>query len=184
MKKRNNFLGFERYFGLLLVQITRCLCLSLRGVCHLNLVYSTYYLQKLSHNIFGIDNHSTKKSNIDIFDERLGSKNTDERLGSKNTDERLGPKNTDERLGPKNTDHTARSQEHRRTARSQEHRRTARSQEHRRTARSQEHRRTARFQEHRRTARFQEHRQTARFQEHRSHDIVSPSLSVNFSILD
>ena len=38
---------------------------------------STYYLQKLSHNIFGIDNYYTSESSIYIFDERLGPKNLD-----------------------------------------------------------------------------------------------------------
>lgn len=38
---------------------------------------STYYLQKLSHDIFGIVNHSDGKSAIYIFDECCGPKNTD-----------------------------------------------------------------------------------------------------------
>lgn len=38
---------------------------------------STYYLQKLSHDIFGIVNHSNGKSAIYIFDECCGPKNTD-----------------------------------------------------------------------------------------------------------
>ena len=38
---------------------------------------STYYLQKLSHDIFGIVNHATGHSAIYIFDERCGPKNTD-----------------------------------------------------------------------------------------------------------
>ena len=36
-----------------------------------------YYLQKLSRNIFGIVDHSTGKSRVYIFDERLGPKNSD-----------------------------------------------------------------------------------------------------------
>ena len=38
---------------------------------------STYYLQKLSHDIFGIVNHSNGKSAIYIFDECCGPTNTD-----------------------------------------------------------------------------------------------------------
>jgi len=38
---------------------------------------STYYLQKLSHDIFGIVNHARKSSTIYLFDERSGPKNTD-----------------------------------------------------------------------------------------------------------
>ena len=38
---------------------------------------STYYLQKLSHDIFGIVNHSNAESRVYIFDERLGPKNSD-----------------------------------------------------------------------------------------------------------
>ena len=38
---------------------------------------STYYFQKLSHDILGIVNHSDKTSCIYIFDERTGPKNTD-----------------------------------------------------------------------------------------------------------
>ena len=38
---------------------------------------STYYLQKLSHDIFGIVNHAWKSSTIYLFDERSGPKNTD-----------------------------------------------------------------------------------------------------------
>ena len=38
---------------------------------------STYYLQKLSHDIFGIVNHSDNSSVIYLFDERCGPKNTD-----------------------------------------------------------------------------------------------------------
>ena len=37
---------------------------------------STYYSQKLSHNIFGIVNHATNKSSVYMFDERVGPKNT------------------------------------------------------------------------------------------------------------
>ena len=38
---------------------------------------STYYLQKLSHHIFGIVNHATNKTTVYLFDERVGPKNTD-----------------------------------------------------------------------------------------------------------
>lgn len=38
---------------------------------------STYYLQKLSHDIFGIVNHATNNSAVYLFDERVGPKNTD-----------------------------------------------------------------------------------------------------------
>lgn len=38
---------------------------------------STYYLQKVSHDIFGIVNHSQGSSSIYVFDERIGPKNTD-----------------------------------------------------------------------------------------------------------
>lgn len=38
---------------------------------------STYYLQKLSHDILGIVNHATNKSAVYLFDERVGPKNTD-----------------------------------------------------------------------------------------------------------
>ena len=38
---------------------------------------STYYLQKLSNDIFGIVDHSTGESPTCIFDERLGPKNSD-----------------------------------------------------------------------------------------------------------
>ena len=38
---------------------------------------STYYFQKLSHDILGIVNHSDKTSCIYIFDECTGPKNTD-----------------------------------------------------------------------------------------------------------
>ena len=38
---------------------------------------STYYLQKLSHDIFGIVNHATGKSAVYLFDEKVGPKNTD-----------------------------------------------------------------------------------------------------------
>ena len=38
---------------------------------------STYYLQKLSHDIFGIVNHATNKMTVYLFDERVGPKNTD-----------------------------------------------------------------------------------------------------------
>ena len=38
---------------------------------------STYYYQKLNHDVFGIVNHATNKSAVYIFDERIGPKNTD-----------------------------------------------------------------------------------------------------------
>ena len=38
---------------------------------------STYYLQKLSHDLLGIVNHSDDSSAVYIFDERSGPKNTD-----------------------------------------------------------------------------------------------------------
>ena len=38
---------------------------------------STYYLQKVSHDLFGIVDHSTDDSVMYIFDERIGPKNTD-----------------------------------------------------------------------------------------------------------
>lgn len=38
---------------------------------------STYYLQKLSHDIFGIVNHGSNKSAVYLLDERVGPKNTD-----------------------------------------------------------------------------------------------------------
>ena len=38
---------------------------------------STYYLQKVSHDIFGVVDHSQGKSTTYIFDERIGPKNTD-----------------------------------------------------------------------------------------------------------
>ena len=38
---------------------------------------STYYLQKLSHDIFGVVNHGTNKSRVYLFDKRVGPKNTD-----------------------------------------------------------------------------------------------------------
>ena len=38
---------------------------------------STYYLQKLNHDIFGIVNHSSGASTVYLFDERVGPKNTD-----------------------------------------------------------------------------------------------------------
>ena len=37
---------------------------------------STYYLQKVSHDLFGITDHSTDTSVMYLFDERIGSKNT------------------------------------------------------------------------------------------------------------
>ena len=38
---------------------------------------STYYYQKLNHDVFGIVNHATNKSAVYLFDERIGPKNTD-----------------------------------------------------------------------------------------------------------
>ena len=38
---------------------------------------STYYLQKVSHDIFGIVDHREEKSVTYVFDERIGPKNTD-----------------------------------------------------------------------------------------------------------
>ena len=38
---------------------------------------STYMLQKVSHDIFGVVDHRQEKSAVFIFDERLGPKNTD-----------------------------------------------------------------------------------------------------------
>ena len=38
---------------------------------------STYYLQKVSHDILGIVDHSENKSTVYVFDERIGPKNTD-----------------------------------------------------------------------------------------------------------
>ena len=38
---------------------------------------STYYLQKVSHDIFGIIKHSDDSKHIVLFDERIGPKNTD-----------------------------------------------------------------------------------------------------------
>lgn len=38
---------------------------------------STYYLQKLNHDVFGIVNHAQNSSSVYLFDERVGPKNTD-----------------------------------------------------------------------------------------------------------
>jgi len=38
---------------------------------------STYYLQKLNHDVFGIINHASNSSSVYVFDERVGPKNTD-----------------------------------------------------------------------------------------------------------
>ena len=38
---------------------------------------STYYLQKLNHDVFGIVNHGSASSCVYLFDERAGPKNTD-----------------------------------------------------------------------------------------------------------
>ena len=38
---------------------------------------STYYLQKLNHDVFGIVNHGSGSSTVYLFDERVGPKNTD-----------------------------------------------------------------------------------------------------------
>ena len=35
---------------------------------------STYYLQKVSHDVFGIVDHSVQKSTVYIFDERIALK--------------------------------------------------------------------------------------------------------------
>ena len=41
---------------------------------------STYYFQKLSHDVFGIVNHANDAAMIAIFDERVGPKNSDHTL--------------------------------------------------------------------------------------------------------
>ena len=41
---------------------------------------STYYLQKLNHDVFDIVNHGSKTSTVYLFDERVGPKNTDHTL--------------------------------------------------------------------------------------------------------
>ena len=41
---------------------------------------STYYLQKLNHNLFGIVNHANNTSAVYLFDETVGPKNTDHTL--------------------------------------------------------------------------------------------------------
>ena len=41
---------------------------------------STYYLQKLSHDLFGIVDHSIDDSAMYIFDEHIRPKNTDHTL--------------------------------------------------------------------------------------------------------
>ena len=38
---------------------------------------STYYQQKLNHDVFGIVNHATGSSAVYVFDERVGPKTTD-----------------------------------------------------------------------------------------------------------
>ena len=38
---------------------------------------ATYYLQKLSHDVFGIVDHSDNHSTLYFFDETVGPKNTD-----------------------------------------------------------------------------------------------------------
>jgi len=38
---------------------------------------STYYLQKLNHDVFGVVDHSTGSSTVYLFDEHVGPKNTD-----------------------------------------------------------------------------------------------------------
>ena len=38
---------------------------------------STYYLQKVSHNVFGLVDHRAGEKHITLFDERIGPKNTD-----------------------------------------------------------------------------------------------------------
>lgn len=42
--------------------------------------WSTYYLQKVSHDIFGIVDHRDEKGTLYLFDERIGPKNTDHTL--------------------------------------------------------------------------------------------------------
>ena len=37
---------------------------------------STYYFQKLNHDVFGIVNHASNKAAVYLFDERIGPKNT------------------------------------------------------------------------------------------------------------
>lgn len=41
---------------------------------------STYYLQKMNHDLFGIVNHADNSSAIYLFDETVGPKNTDHTL--------------------------------------------------------------------------------------------------------
>lgn len=41
---------------------------------------STYYLQKLLHNILGIVNHATSRATVYLFDEMVGPKNSDHTL--------------------------------------------------------------------------------------------------------
>ena len=38
---------------------------------------STYYLQKVSHDVFGLVDHRDGQQHITLFDERIGAKNTD-----------------------------------------------------------------------------------------------------------
>ena len=38
---------------------------------------STYYLQKVSHDVFGLVDHRDGQQHITLFDERIGPKNTD-----------------------------------------------------------------------------------------------------------
>lgn len=45
-----------------------------------NQLGSTHYLQKLSHNLFGIVNHANSTSAVYFFDETVGPKNTDHTL--------------------------------------------------------------------------------------------------------
>ena len=43
---------------------------------------STYYLQKVSHDIFGIIDHREEQGVVYLFDERIGPKNTDHTVSS------------------------------------------------------------------------------------------------------
>ena len=47
---------------------------------------STFYLQKLNHDIFGIVNHGSGCSTVYLFGERVGPKNTDHTILSYLTD--------------------------------------------------------------------------------------------------
>jgi len=41
---------------------------------------STYYLQKMNHDLFNIVNHADNSSAVYLFDETVGPKNTDHML--------------------------------------------------------------------------------------------------------